>query len=48
MALTEQVKKLTFFHLPKLWNDLPDFKLTANKTTFKFALREHLLETFID
>ena len=43
LARTEQVKKLTLFTLPKTWNDLPEFKLTSNKTTFKIALKNHLL-----
>ena len=41
-ARTEHVKKLPFFAFPKIWNELPDFKLTSNQTTFKIALKFHL------
>ena len=41
---TDHVKRLPFFSLPKLWNDLPDFKLSRNQTTFKIALKEYLHE----
>ena len=41
-ARTEHVKRLPFFSLPKIWNDMPDFKLTNNPTTFKIALKYHL------
>ena len=41
-ARTEHVKKLPFFAFPKIWNELPDFKLTSNPTTFKIALKFHL------
>ena len=43
-ARTDRVKRLPFFSLPKLWNDLPDFKLSRNPTTFKIALKEYLHE----
>ena len=36
-ARTDHVKRLPFFSLPKLWNDLPDFKLSRNHITFKIA-----------
>ena len=47
LARTEHVKRLTYFALPTTWNELPDDKLTPNKTTFKTALKNHLwsLET---
>ena len=41
-ARTEHVKRLPFFSLPKIWNDMPDFKLTNNPTPFKIALKYHL------
>ena len=41
-ARTDHVKKLPFFAFPKMWNELPDFKLTPNPTTFKIALKFHL------
>ena len=41
-ARTDQTKKLPFISLPTIWNELPDFKLTPNKTTFKIALKQHL------
>ena len=41
-ARTDQVKRLSFFSLPKLWNELPDCKLTPNPITFKIALKWHL------
>ena len=41
-ARTDRVKRLPFFSLPKLWNDLPDFKLSRNPTTFMIALKEYL------
>jgi len=42
LARTEHVKRLPYFALPMTWNNLPDVKLNANKTTFKIALRDHL------
>ena len=41
-ARTDQVKKLPFFSFPKIWNALPDSKLSNNPTTFKIALKWHL------
>ena len=41
-ACTDQVKKLPFFSFPKIWNALPDSKLSNNPTTFKIALKWHL------
>ena len=43
-ARTEHVKKLPYFSFPKLWNELSDFKLTSNSTTFKIAIKYHLHE----
>jgi hypothetical protein len=42
LAITEQVKKLTFVTLAKNWNSLPYDKLNPNPTTFKIALKEYL------
>ena len=41
-ARSEQVKRLTYFSLPRIWNELPDCKLTPNPITFKIALKWHL------
>ena len=42
---TEMFKKSTFYALPAAWNELtPNIKLQQNKTTFKWALKAHLLE----
>ena len=41
-ARTDHVKRLPYFSFPKIWNDLPDFKLTNNATTFKIALKYYL------
>ena len=41
-ARTDHVKRLPYFSFPKMWNDLPDFKLTNNATTFKIALKYYL------
>ena len=43
-ARTEHVKRLPYFAFPKLWNEMPDFKLTSNPVTFKIALKFHLHE----
>ena len=43
-ARTDHVKRLPFFSFPKIWNDLPDCKLSPNPTTFKIALKFHLHE----
>ena len=43
LARTEHVKKLTLFALPKIWNNLPDFKSNPNKIAFKRTLKTHLL-----
>ena len=41
-ARTDHVKRLPYFSFPKLWNELPDFKLSRNPITFKIALKWHL------
>ena len=41
-ARTDQVKRLPLFSFPKIWNDLPDFKLARNAVTFKIALKWYL------
>lgn len=46
-ARTEQVKRLTYFSLPKMWNDLHEQKYTPNPTTFKIAIKHHFLNNDI-
>ena len=41
-ARTDHVKRLPYFALPKLWNELPDCKLSSNPITFKIGLKWHL------
>ena len=41
-ARSEQVKRLTYFSLLRIWNELPDCKLTPNPITFKIAIKWHL------
>lgn len=43
LARSEQVKKLTLFSLPALWNSLPEFKTNNNKNSFKRALKSHYM-----
>ena len=43
LARTEQVKRLPYFHLPKIWNELYEQKYTPNPTTFKIAIKEYYL-----
>ena len=46
---TETFKKSTFYALAAAWNDLTPFvKLQQNRTTFKWALRAHLLEALLE
>jgi len=41
---TEMFKKSTFYALPAAWNTLaPEIKFQQNKTTFRWALKAHLL-----
>jgi hypothetical protein len=43
---TETFKKSTLYALPFIWNELaPEIKLQHNRTTFKWALKAHLLES---
>ena len=44
MARTEHVKRLTYFSLPAIWNNLPDDKLNPNQTTFRIAYKYYLHE----
>jgi len=45
---TELFKKSTFYALPAAWNALaPEIKLQNNKTTFRWALRAHLMEEIV-
>jgi hypothetical protein len=41
-ATSEQAKKLTYFVLAKIWNDLPYEKTYRNHLTFKIWLKEHV------
>ncbi len=46
---TEAFKKSTLYNLPLTWNELSPFiKLQNNKTTFKWALRAHLMDEIDD
>ena len=42
-ARTEQVKKMSFFALPRVWNELHEQKFTPNPITFKIAIKSHFL-----
>jgi hypothetical protein len=45
---TETFKKSTYYALPASWNELtPNIRLQQNKTTFKWALKAHLLEQLL-
>ena len=41
-ARTEQVKRLPYFSMHRIWNNLPDCELPSNPTTFKIAQKWHL------
>ena len=41
-ARTDHVKRLPYFALPTCWNNLPDDRMTPNKTTFSIALKDYL------
>ena len=34
---------MSYFALPKMWNELYEQKYTPNPTTFKIAIKEHFL-----
>jgi hypothetical protein len=40
---SEQANRLPFFALPRLWNELPPFKLTPEPSIFRPLLKEHVL-----
>ena len=42
-ARTEHVKKMSYFTLPRVWNELSEQKFTPNPTTFKIAIKHHFL-----
>ena len=42
-ARTEQVQKMSFFALPRVWNDLHEQKFTPYPITFKIAIKNHFL-----
>ena len=41
-ARTDHVKRLPYFAFPKIWNELPDCKLSPNPVTIKIGLKWHL------
>jgi len=43
-ARTEHTKRLTYFALPKMWNNLHEQKYTVNPITFKIAIKKHFLD----
>ena len=43
LARSDQVKCLTYFALPKMWNELYEQKYTPNPYTFKRAIKDHYL-----
>jgi hypothetical protein len=44
-AVNEQLKKLPYFALPKLWNEICDMKYVPNPTTFKLFFKNLLLSS---
>jgi hypothetical protein len=44
-ATSEQAKKLTYFVLARVWNELPYEKMYQNKITFKIWLKGHINST---
>jgi Reverse transcriptase (RNA-dependent DNA polymerase) len=44
LATSDQVKKLPFFDLANLWNQLPYDKMHANPITFKIQIKNHIWE----
>ena len=42
-ARTEHVKKMSYFTLPRIWNELTEQKFTPNPTTFKIAIKDYFL-----
>ena len=45
-ARTDHAKRLSYFSLPKTWNDLPDSKLNGNVTTFRMFLKSRVGHPF--
>ena len=43
LARTDHVKKMPYFALPKMWNQLHDQKFTPNPITFKIAIKDYFL-----
>jgi hypothetical protein len=43
MARTEQTKRLPYFELARLWNELPDIKITPEPSFFRYLIKQHLL-----
>ena len=44
LAKTEQTKRLPYFALPKIWNEMHVQKYTTNPITFKIAIKSHFLD----
>jgi alpha-N-acetylglucosamine transferase len=42
-AINEQLKRLSYFVFPKIWNDLNVMKYTPNPVTFKLFIKNELL-----
>jgi hypothetical protein len=46
---TETFKKSTYYSMPSAWNNLAlEIRLQENRTTFKWALKAHLIEALIE
>ena len=42
LCAPDHIKRLPYFAFPKIWNELPDCKLSPNTVTFKIGLKWHL------
>ena len=40
---TANVKNMSYFTLPRMWNDQHEQKFTTNPTTYKIAIKNHFL-----
>jgi hypothetical protein len=43
LARTKQTKRLPYFEWARLWNELPDLKLTPDPTFFRFHMKQYFL-----
>jgi hypothetical protein len=43
LARTEQTKRLPYFAIARLWNELPDIKLTPEPSFFRYLIKQHFL-----